>query len=201
MRTKIKSLQCHHQPYYSRREQYFFLASEYIVTVPPPPNSFSDNSLEESLWSKPSTEVVSKSHSTGRCLASQICHKQTILYQMLSSMFGAITNLVFRGNECRIIQEDVSDCKGLKERSHRQQQIVGFLDHEETFLSSLFFRRWGSCKNLVRGNGLLHAVKEAVYYILKPSEFIINLIVFYIDMRQSTVNITFLYPTINYNLP
>jgi len=72
------------------------------------------NSLEEPLWSKPSTAVLRKSHRTGRCLASQICNKQTIFYQMFPSKIRAIMNLVFKGNKCRIIQMDASDYKGLK---------------------------------------------------------------------------------------
>ena len=75
---------------------------------------FSDNSLEESVWSKPSTKVLRKAHRTDRCLASRICHKQTIFYQMLFSVLRAIMNLVVKGNKYRIIQTDASDYKGLK---------------------------------------------------------------------------------------
>jgi len=74
---------------------------------------FSDNSLEESVWSKPSTKVLRKAHRTDRCLASRICHKQTIFYQMLFSMLRAMMNLVVKGNKYRIIQTDASDYKGL----------------------------------------------------------------------------------------
>jgi hypothetical protein len=117
MRRKIKSVHCH----LLQQTGVFFLVSEYILTVSPPIlDRFSQIILLKSLslWSKPSTGVLRKSHRTGRCLASQICNRQFTTKcspKIIARSKRAILKLSMKNDSCLKIKLDRSDYHRLKQ--------------------------------------------------------------------------------------
>ena len=86
-----------------------FLYSITFITVPSTLHIFSQIILVKRLSS-----ILRKSHRTGRCSSSQILNKQTIFYQLASSLLRMMMNLVLKGTKCGTILTDALAYERLK---------------------------------------------------------------------------------------